>query len=213
MTANRSKSGDRPASYSGSRRGRQWPVVTRYSECRRTAMTCGSSREPQVPGGPPGKCGTRRLAPVGAPRHSDRRHKMVGATMDTDGLLKRVRAIPGVMEASIMHGRQRDRLYVKVASGDANHVNRRAHPLLEQYLDLGLLYEYEQTELPLIGPPCRRIAAAGRGVDRPAPEPDIRGSPPLAGAAVLNSGVSPGLIALTPKAHSVKLCCFGGSDS
>ena len=31
---------------------------------------------------------------------------MVGATMDTDGLLKRVRAIPGVMEASIMHGRR-----------------------------------------------------------------------------------------------------------
>ena len=42
---------------------------------------------------------------------------MVGATMDSDDLLKRVRAIPGVMEASIMHGRQRDRLYVKVASG------------------------------------------------------------------------------------------------
>jgi hypothetical protein len=59
--------------------------------------------------------------------------------MDSDDLLKRVRAIPGVMEASIMHGRQRYRLYVKVASGDANPVNRRVHPLLEQYPDLGLL--------------------------------------------------------------------------
>ena len=67
--------------------------------------------------------------------------------MDTDDLLKRVRAIPGVMEARIMHGRQRDRLYVKVASGDANPVNRRVHQLLEQYPDLGLLYEYEQAEL------------------------------------------------------------------
>src|SRR5450756_2939956 len=139
----RSKSGDRPDRCSAFRRGRPWPGVMRCSGSRRTAMTCGSSREPQVPGGPPGKCGTRRLAPVGAPRHSDRRHKMVGATMDTDGLLKRVRAIPGVMEASIMHGRQRDRLYVKVASGDANPVNRRVHRLLELYPNLGLLYEYE----------------------------------------------------------------------
>jgi hypothetical protein len=32
----------------------------------------------QVPGGLPGKCGTPRLARTGAPRHSDRRHKMVG---------------------------------------------------------------------------------------------------------------------------------------
>src|ERR1035437_8909827 len=71
-------------------------------------------------GGPRGKRGTPRPAPTGAPQRSDRRHKMVGATMDSDDLLKRVRAIPGVMEASIMHGRQRDRLYVKVASGDAN---------------------------------------------------------------------------------------------
>ena len=71
---------------------------------------------------------------------------MVGTTMDSDDLLRRVRAIPGVMEARIMHGRQRDRLYVKVASGDANPVNRRVHPLLEQYPDLGLLYEYEQAE-------------------------------------------------------------------
>jgi hypothetical protein len=112
-----------------------------------------------------------------------------------------------------MPGRQRERLYVKVAAGNAYPVRRRVNPLPEQSPGLGVLREYEQAELPLIGPPCRRIAAAGRGVDRPAPEPDIRGSPPLAGAAVLNSGVSPGLIALTPKAHSVKLCCFGGSDS
>jgi|ERR1035441_401261 hypothetical protein len=46
--------------------------------------------------------------------------------MDTDELLRRVRAIPGVMEASVMPGRQCDRLYVKVASGDANPVNRQA---------------------------------------------------------------------------------------
>src|ERR1035437_3923437 len=158
MTANRSKSGDRPASYSGSRRVRPSPEVTRCSGSRPTAMTCGSSREPQVPGGPRGKCGTRRPAPVGAPRHSDRRHKMVGATMDTDGLLKRVRAIPGVMEASIMHGRQRDRLYVKVASGDANPVNRRVHPLLEQYPDLGLLYEY------VAGPHCGTYDSMDRAI-------------------------------------------------
>jgi hypothetical protein len=42
-----------------------------------------------------------------------------------------------------MHGRQRDRLFVKVASGDANPVNRRVHPLLEEYPDLdeGQYYE------------------------------------------------------------------------
>ena len=76
--------------------------------------------------------------------------------MDTDDLLRRVRAIPGVMEASIMHGRQRDRLYVKVASGDANPVNRRVHPLLEQYPDLGLLYEY------VAGPHCGKYDAMDR---------------------------------------------------
>src|ERR1035437_5091951 len=138
-TARSWRSGDRPARCSAFPRGRPWPVVTRSSGSRRTAMTCGSSREPQVPGGPPGKRGIRRPARTVEPRHSDRRHKMVGATMDSDDLLKRVRAIPGVMEASIMYGRQCDRLYVKVASGDANPVNRRVHPLLEQYPDLGLL--------------------------------------------------------------------------
>src|SRR5664280_2689012 len=142
----RSKSGDRPAKFSGSQRGRRWPGVMRCSGSRRTAMTCGSSREPQVPGGLPGKCGTRKPAPTVEPRHSDQRHKMVGATMDTDELLTPVRAIPGVMEARIMHGRQCDRLYVKVASGDANPVNRRVHSLLEQMPGLGLLYEYEQAE-------------------------------------------------------------------
>src|ERR1035437_3258222 len=151
-------SGDPPASYSGSRRGRQWPVVTRYSECRRTAMTCGSSREPQVPGGQHGKCGTPRPARTVARRHSDRRHKMVGAIIDSDDLLKRVRAIPGVMEASIMHGRQRDRLYVKVASGDANPVNRRVHRLLEQVPGLGLLYEYESAK------PCGAYDAMDRAI-------------------------------------------------
>src|ERR1035437_6196987 len=142
----RAKSGDRPAKFSGSQRGRRWPGVMRCSGSRPTAMTCGSSREPVVPGGPRGKCATRRPARTGARRHSDPRHKMVGATMDTDELLKRVQAISGVMEATIIHGRQRDRLYVKVASGDANPVNRRVHPLLEQVPGLGLLYEYEQAE-------------------------------------------------------------------
>jgi hypothetical protein len=71
---------------------------------------------------------------------------------------ERVRAIPGVMEASIMHGRQRDRLYVKVASGDANPVNRRVHPLLEQAPGLGLLYEYEQAE------PCGAYDAMDRAI-------------------------------------------------
>ena len=83
---------------------------------------------------------------------------MVGAIMDTDDLLRRVRAIPGVMEARIMHGRQRDRLYVKVASGDANPVNRRVYPLLEQYPNLGLLYEYEQAE------PCGSYDAMDRAI-------------------------------------------------
>jgi hypothetical protein len=83
---------------------------------------------------------------------------MVGKAMDTDDLLERVRAIPGVMEASIMHGGQNDRLYVKVAAGDANPVNRRVHPLLEQYPDLGLLYEYEQAE------PCGAYDAMDRAI-------------------------------------------------
>ena len=83
---------------------------------------------------------------------------MVGATMDSDDLLKRVRAIPGVMEARIMPGRQRDRLYIKVVSGDANPVNRRVYPLLEQFLGLGLLYEYEQAE------PCGAYDAMDRAI-------------------------------------------------
>ena len=78
--------------------------------------------------------------------------------MDTDELLKRVQAIPGVMEATIIHGRQRDRLDVKVASGDANPVNRRVHPLLEQYPDLGLLYEYEEAK------PCGAYDALDRAI-------------------------------------------------
>jgi hypothetical protein len=84
---------------------------------------------------------------------------MVGAIMDSVDLLKRVRAIPGVMEASITHGRQRDRLYVKVASGDPNPVNRRVQPLLlDKYSDLGLLYEYEQAE------PCGAYDAMDRAI-------------------------------------------------
>src|SRR5664280_1475984 len=154
----RSSSGDRPDRCSAFRRGRPWPEVTRCSGYRRMAMTSWSSLGQQVPGGLPGKRGTRKPARTGAPRRSDRRHKMVGATMDTDELLRRVRAIPGVMEASILHGRQRDRLYVKVASGDANPVNRRVHPLLDQYPDLGLLYEYEQAE------PCGAYDAMDRAI-------------------------------------------------
>src|ERR1039458_2602597 len=156
-TARSWRSGDRPAKSSAFRRGRRWLVGTRSSGSKRTAMTCGSSREPQVPGGLPGKCGSRRPARTGARRHSDRRHKMVGATMDSDDLLKRVRAIHGVMEARIMHGRQRDRLYVKVASGDANPVNRRVQPLVAQP-DLGMLWEYEQAE------PCGAYDAMDRGI-------------------------------------------------
>src|ERR1035441_9064788 len=97
MTANRSRSGDRAAKNSGSGRGRCPPEVTRCSEYRRTAMTSWSSLGQQVPGGPPGKCVTPRPAPTEALRHSDRRHKMVGATMDSDDLLKRVRDIHGEM--------------------------------------------------------------------------------------------------------------------
>ena len=78
--------------------------------------------------------------------------------MDTDDLLTRVRAIPGVMEARIMHGRQCDRLYIKVATGDANPVNRRVHPLLEHYPDLGLLYEY------VAGPHCGKYDAMDRAI-------------------------------------------------
>ena len=78
--------------------------------------------------------------------------------MDSDELLERVRAIPGVMEARIMHGRQRDRLSVKVASGDANPVNRRVYPLLDQYPDLGLLYEY------VAGPHCGAYDAMERAI-------------------------------------------------
>jgi hypothetical protein len=78
--------------------------------------------------------------------------------MDSDELLKRVRAIPGVMEARIMHGRRCDRLYIKVASGDANPVNRRVYPLLDEYPDLGLLYEYEQAE------PCGTYDAMDRAI-------------------------------------------------
>ena len=43
-------------------------------------------------------------------------------------MLKRVRAIPGVMVATITD----NRLYVKVAAGDLYPVRRRVHPLLKQ---------------------------------------------------------------------------------
>jgi hypothetical protein len=78
--------------------------------------------------------------------------------MDTDDLLERVRAIPGVMEARIMHGRQCDRLYIKVASGDANPVNRRVHRMLELYPNLGLLYEY------VAGPHCGTYDSMDRAI-------------------------------------------------
>ena len=83
---------------------------------------------------------------------------MMWATMDSDELLTRVKAIPGVMEARIMPGGKRDRLFVKVASGDANPVNRRVHPLLDQYPDLGLLYEY------VVGPHCGQYDAMDRAI-------------------------------------------------
>src|ERR1022692_2406206 len=158
-TAKRSRSGDRPDRCSAFRRGRPWPEVTRCSGYRRMAMTSWSSLGQQVPGGLRGKRGIRRPAPTVEPRHSDRRHKMGGgATRDSDDLLKPVRSIPGVMEARIMPGRQRDRLYIKVVSGDANPVNRRVYPLLEQFLGLGLLYEYEQAE------PCGAYDAMDRAI-------------------------------------------------
>src|ERR1035438_6021971 len=113
-TANTWWCGDPAARYFPSRPGRPWREVTRCSGSRLSTMRSGSSLGQQVPGGPPGKCVTPRPAPTVEPLHSDRRHKMVGATMDADDLLKRVRAIPGVMEARIMHGRQCDRLYIKV---------------------------------------------------------------------------------------------------
>ena len=78
--------------------------------------------------------------------------------MDTDELLTCVRAIPGVMAASIMHGRQRDRLYVKVAAGDLYPIRRRVHPLLEQVPGLGLLWEYEQAE------PCGAYDAMDKAI-------------------------------------------------
>ena len=78
--------------------------------------------------------------------------------MDLDDLLERVRAIPGVMEARIMHGGQRDRLYVKVVAGDAYPVRRRVNPLLEQVPGLGMLWEYEQAE------PCGAYDAMDRAI-------------------------------------------------
>src|ERR1019366_2999 len=157
-TARSWRSGDRPGKSSGSQPGRPWPEVTRCLGSRLSALRSGSSLGQQVPGGLPGKCGTRKPAPTVEPRHSDQRHKMVGATMDTDELLTPVRAIPGVMEARIMHGRQCDRLYVKVASGDANPVKRRGDSLLDQSPDLGLLYEYERAE------PCGAYDAMDRAI-------------------------------------------------
>ena len=78
--------------------------------------------------------------------------------MDTDGLLKRVRAISGVIEASIMHGRQRERLYVKVAAGDLYPVRRCVHTLLEQIPGLGMLWEY------VAGPHCGTYDAMDRAI-------------------------------------------------
>ena len=74
--------------------------------------------------------------------------------MDSDELLERVRAIPGVMIATITD----NRLYVKVAAGDLYPIRRRVHPLLELYPNLGLLYEYEQAE------PCGAYDAMDRAI-------------------------------------------------
>jgi hypothetical protein len=74
--------------------------------------------------------------------------------MNTDELLKRVRAIPGVMEASITT----NRLFVRVAAGDLYPVRRRVYPLLEQVPGLGMLWEYEQAE------PCGAYDAMDRAI-------------------------------------------------
>jgi hypothetical protein len=74
--------------------------------------------------------------------------------MDPDDLLKRVRAIPGVMLATITD----NQLYVKVAAGDLYPVRRRVHPLLEQVPGLRMLWEYEQAE------PCGAYDAMDRAI-------------------------------------------------
>ena len=74
--------------------------------------------------------------------------------MDTNDLLKRVRAIPVVMIATITD----NRLYVKVAAGDLYPIRRRVHPLLEQVPGLGLLWEYEQAE------PCGAYDAMDKAI-------------------------------------------------
>ena len=74
--------------------------------------------------------------------------------MDSDDLLERVRAISGVMVATIID----NRLYIKVASGDLYPVRRRVHPLLEQVPGLGVLWEYEQAE------PCGAYDAMDRAI-------------------------------------------------
>ena len=77
-----------------------------------------------------------------------------GAIMDSDDLLRRVRAIPGVMEATITD----NRLYVKVAAADLYPIRRRVRPLLEQVPGLGMLWEYEQAE------PCGAYDAMDRAI-------------------------------------------------
>ena len=74
--------------------------------------------------------------------------------MDCDDVLKRVRAIPGVMVATITD----NRLYVKVAAGDLYPVRRRVNPLLEHVPGLGMLWEYEQAE------PCGAYDAMDRAI-------------------------------------------------
>jgi hypothetical protein len=74
--------------------------------------------------------------------------------METDELLKRVQAVPGVMIATITD----NRLYVKVAAGDLYPVRRCVHPLLEQVPGLGMLWEYEQAE------PCGAYDAMDRAI-------------------------------------------------
>ena len=74
--------------------------------------------------------------------------------MDSDDLLKRVRAIPGVMTAAITD----KRLYVKVAAGGLYPVRRRVYPLLEQVPGFGMLWEYKQAE------PCGAYDAMDRAI-------------------------------------------------
>ena len=103
---------------------------------------------------------------------------MVGATMNTDKLLRRVRAIPGVLVASIMHGCQSDRLYVKVAAGDTNEVLRsKATPAT-----IGMATRLAQSTRAPGGASVLPIRRAAPGGARRAVPVFCRAGPPPGGA-------------------------------